>query len=634
MKIVSLIKSTILSKLDMTPPGREGLRVGDKLVGRVLEINSNNKAFIDFGRFRALAEVGFPVKKGEVINVKVLENGAPLRLSLEKIGAGTAREAKKTALPGEFPSKNLIKELRSQIKDALYSPGRINKGKPVPLEIQNAIIKLTSHFEPMDISKNISRLSSQLKTLTDGSGIFYEKKIEKLIETLSQDKKNIGAINREINQAPELKNIINKDLKPNLLILKDFLAGKNFMSKFSGSKNLEGIRSTVDKLLTEIVAQQKELPTQIKVKPPFELMDISKNISRLSSQLKAFKEESGMFYEKKIEKLIETLSQDKKDIGHREVNQIPEPKNIINKGLKPDLLMLKDLLDGKDFMSKFSNSKNLEGIRSTVDKLLTDIVAQQKELPTQIKVNPPFELMDISKNISRLSSQLKAFKEESGMFYEKKIEKLIETLSQDKKDIGHREVNQIPEPKNIINKGLKPDLLMLKDLLDGKDFMSKFSNSKNLEGIRSTVDKLLTDIIAQQSDMGSKPLRSESIQVYTYLLPLKEVEQDARIRIYYPKKNRSKAKNGFRVSLLLIMDRIGQIRTDLFLVEKNLDISFFVSEDNIMKCFDDHLEGLRESLNDRFNNLSVRVVVSEKKIDEFEFEGLIPLGSGLIDVKA
>ena len=140
MKIVSLIKSTILSKLDMTPPGREGLRVGDKLVGRVLEINSKNKAFIDFGRFRALAEVGFPVKKGEVINVKVLENGAPLRLSLEKIGAGAAGEAKKTALPSEFPSKNLIKELRSQIKDALYSPGRFNKGKPVPLEIQNAII--------------------------------------------------------------------------------------------------------------------------------------------------------------------------------------------------------------------------------------------------------------------------------------------------------------------------------------------------------------------------------------------------------------------------------------------------------------------------------------------------------------
>ncbi|MBW2710180.1 MAG: hypothetical protein JRD04_13170 [Deltaproteobacteria bacterium] len=164
--------------------------------------------------------------------------------------------------------------------------------------------------------------------------------------------------------------------------------------------------------------------------------------------------------------------------------------------------------------------------------------------------------------------------------------------------------------------------------------MSKLSGSKNPEGIGNTVDKLLTDIIARQGDMGFRPLRSESIQVYTYLLPLKEVEQDAKIRIYYPKKNRSKSKNGFRVSLLLIMDRIGQIRTDLFLVEKKLDISFFVSEDNIKKCFDDHLEGPRDSLNDRFNNLSVRVVVSEKKIDEFEFEDLIPLGSGLIDVKA
>jgi len=191
------------------------------LVGRVLEINSGSKAFIDFGRFRALAEVGFPAKKGEVINVKVLESGTPLRLSLEKVATGAAGGAKKTALPGEFPSKNLIRELRSQIKDALYSPDKINKEKTIPSEVKNAIIKLTSHFEPIDISKNISRLSSQLKTLTDGSGMFYEKKIGQLIETLSQDKKDIG--HREVNQIPESKAIVNKDLKPDLLMLKDLL---------------------------------------------------------------------------------------------------------------------------------------------------------------------------------------------------------------------------------------------------------------------------------------------------------------------------------------------------------------------------------------------------------------------------
>lgn len=389
MKIVSLIRSAILSKLDMTPPGRGDLRVGDKLVGRVIEVKSNRKALIDFGRFRALAELEFPVKKGEVINVKVIEKGVPLRLSLNGVGPVSTGGAKKTVTLGEFPSKNLLKELRSQIKDPLYSPDSINKGKSVPLEVKNAIIKINSHFQPIDISKNIAQLSSQLKTLTEESGIFYEKKIEKIIETLLQSKKNI--VSKEINQTPELKNVINKDLKPNLLILRDFL--------------------------------------------------------------------------------------------------------------------------------------------------------------------------------------------------------------------------------------------------DGKDFMSKISGTKNLEGIRNTVEKLLTEILARQSDTGFRPIKSESIQVYTYLLPLKEVEQDARIRIYYPKKNRSKSKDGFRVSLLLIMDQIGQIRTDFFLIEKNLDISFFVSEGNIKKCLDDHLEGLRESLNDHFNNLTVRVVVSEKKIDEFEFEDLIPLSSGLIDVK-
>lgn len=389
MKIVSLIRSAILSKLDMTPPGRGDLRVGDKLVGRVIEVKSNRKALIDFGRFRALAELEFPVKKGEVINVKVIEKGVPLRLSLNGVGPVSTGGAKKTVTLGEFPSKNLLKELRSQIKDPLYSPDSINKGKSVPLEVKNAIIKINSHFQPIDISKNIAQLSSQLKTLTEESGIFYEKKIEKIIETLLQSKKNI--VSKEINQTPELKNVINKDLKPNLLILRDFL--------------------------------------------------------------------------------------------------------------------------------------------------------------------------------------------------------------------------------------------------DGKDFMSKISGTKNPEGIRNTVEKLLTEILARQSDTGFRPIKSESIQVYTYLLPLKEVEQDARIRIYYPKKNRSKSKDGFRVSLLLIMDQIGQIRTDFFLIEKNLDISFFVSEGNIKKCLDDHLEGLRESLNDHFNNLTVRVVVSEKKIDEFEFEDLIPLSSGLIDVK-
>jgi len=154
-----------------------------------------------------------------------------------------------------------------------------------------------------------------------------------------------------------------------------------------------------------------------------------------------------------------------------------------------------------------------------------------------------------------------------------------------------------------------------------------------VEGIRNTVEKLLTEILARQNDTGFKPLKSESIQVYTYLLPFKEVEQDARIRIYYPKKNRSKSKDGFRVSLMLIMDQIGQIRTDFFLVEKNLEISFFVSKGNIKECLDDHLEDLRESLNDQFNNLAVRVIVSEKKIDEFEFEDLIPLSNSRIDMK-
>lgn len=389
MKIASLVRSIILSGNERPLPDRGGLRIGERLVGKVLELKAGGRAFIDFGRFRAMADVGFPVREGEVIQVKVVAKGVPLRLGLCGPESAISGKAKKALALGEFPSRRLLKELQSQIRQLLPAADANHKGRPAPSELSNAVRNLMSFFEPMDMGKHALQISGRLKRLIEDSGIFYEKKMEKIVEQLTQGSREISP--RELSQTPEIGDVVRRDLKSNLLILRDFFAGKDSALTIPGTKDLEGLRKTVEKLLAEITSRQ--------------------------------------------------------------------------------------------------------------------------------------------------------------------------------------------------------------------------------------------------DDTGARSLRSEPVQVYTYLIPMKELEEDAKIKVYYSRRNRSRSQEGFRISLLLNMEKTGQIRADFFLKDNRLAVDFFVSEFRIKKHLDEHLDDLKEVLGNLFENVSVNVVVSEKEISEFEFEDLVPLSTGLIDLK-
>jgi len=388
MKIASLVRSIFFPGNERSLPDQRELRVGDRLVGRVLELKGSGKAFVDFGRFRSMADVGFPVRQGEVIHVKVLNKGAPLRLGLCGPELKVPEKANKANMMSEFPSRHLLKEFQSQTRHLLPAAGPDHRGKPGPLELNSAVRNLMSHFEPMDMGKDVSEISGQLKKFIEDAGIFYEKKLEKMMEPLVQGKSEVPA--RSLGEISEIRSIVDKDLKANLLVLKEFL--------------------------------------------------------------------------------------------------------------------------------------------------------------------------------------------------------------------------------------------------DAKDPALKTLDMKDPEGLRKTVEKFLEEITARQNDSGTRS-RPEPVQVYTYLLPMKELETDAQIKVYYSRKKRSTAKEGFRVSLLLDMEKIGQIRTDFFLNGRSLTVDFSVTEFPIKEYVDEHIDGLKTVLGDIFENVSVSVALSEKKISEFEFEDLTPLSTGLIDLK-
>ena len=144
---------------------------------------------------------------------------------------------------------------------------------------------------------------------------------------------------------------------------------------------------------------------------------------------------------------------------------------------------------------------------------------------------------------------------------------------------------------------------------------------------------LLTDISNQQSRAVQRHDLPEPHQVFSFAIPIKENQKKAWLKLYCPKKKRNGSRAGFKISLLLDMDRMGEVRADFFLMKKDLSITFFVKNDCSKQRFDNHLAGLRESLNLLFDYLVLKTVVSEKKIQDFHHEDLDPGDDRQIDLR-
>ncbi|HLP44340.1 MAG TPA: hypothetical protein VK469_00230 [Candidatus Kapabacteria bacterium] len=71
------------SELEKFILNHELLGPGDTLVGKIIEIKKDGKALIDFGAFRALAEIKFPINVGETIRVIVVAREPQLKLQLD-----------------------------------------------------------------------------------------------------------------------------------------------------------------------------------------------------------------------------------------------------------------------------------------------------------------------------------------------------------------------------------------------------------------------------------------------------------------------------------------------------------------------------------------------------------------------
>jgi hypothetical protein len=275
-------------------------------------------------------------------------------------------------------------------------------------------------------------------------------------------------------------------------------------------------------------------------------------------------------------------------------------------------------------------------IKQIVDQALT--TPSVKNIPKPILnvlegLNAHFETFDLKKIIADVMPRLKFQVDHSGIFFEKMLESVIARLMHESENASPRQLAKHPDVQTVVARDLKANLLILRNFVENEASLQKVFDPRTLTAMRKAVDVLLADIISQQGRAVKQLDSAEPFQAFTCALPLEAEPQAAKLKIYYQKKQHSGSKKGFQISLLLSMDRLGAVRADFYLLERDLTLTFFVKDQSTRTKIQENCPQLQDFLDPFFDQTRVRTVVSARKINEFDHEDEPTASDKRVDVR-
>lgn len=181
-----------------------------------------------------------------------------------------------------------------------------------------------------------------------------------------------------------------------------------------------------------------------------------------------------------------------------------------------------------------------------------------------------------------------------------------------------------------LSENLLADLAVLREFIN----LQKTELSETLDLLRGLLGR--TDA---ETETGDRPgtdrgRGTDALQVITFSLPMEEGQKPARLKVFYPLKKNAAAGTGFRISLLLSMERMGPVRADIFAYQQNLEVKFSTANESVRRHIDGHLSRLGDLLNGAFETVNLTAAVDEKNIAAFEYEDLEMSGDRLVDLQA
>jgi len=643
MEVHSYIKSIISPELRKSVVNRGVIKPGDQLQAQIIDIKANGRVLVDFGKFRSFAEVTFPVVRGAVIDVKVIDIGEQIKLKvidpeLKNLPGSDDGSGKSGAI-----SQDDLTKLRSHLKHIIDSLAAVSDRHKSPLNLKNTLESIHAHLRPLIISGDRDQLAADIKSYLDTSGIFFEKKLE---ESVFKTLLSAGDLTSDkLKEMAVIHQTVVQNFTSKLQLLKNYFDTLDSSLKTGGLKGLASLKNAVADLLADtgsLLSGAGEKPAR---------MNLS-NIAELLLTFKSQAESAGLL--KSTESLISGLTSYLNDSrAGLQKDLAALLGNLSSEDLRGDPVVKQTLADGlKAFLNdqpkenKAAAAHIPEKVQDTLNKLFADAgTLKESLLPKQFDFLPQtavdslnglksyFEFFDLVKTIEKLLAELRTLTDRIPKIDATEMTRLIAQALENPEGQTADKLGNAARLQQLLNQDLKPNLVMLKTHLGQSEEMAKWVDRKTLEQIKTTVDKLISDIVGQQTDAANKQGRPDLTQVFSFSLPLEETRQNARLKIYYPKKNKDTSKEGFRISVLLNMDRLGEIRTDLHLFERDLSITFFVQDIQNKIRFENSFQEILQELLPYFDHLSVKAVVSEKKIEEFDNEDHQISSDGMLDVK-
>ncbi len=276
----------------------------------------------------------------------------------------------------------------------------------------------------------------------------------------------------------------------------------------------------------------------------------------------------------------------------------------------------------------------------TRDGAAIKLTPELSELLTVVKEHfKPFD-STLMKDIPDLTRRLKRVVEKSGIFHEMKGD--ASTLLQNTKEqVNPFAGTELLKPEAAKSpQDLKPVLNLLKDRFEEIAAKTGDSFKGDAVKIRNSIEMMLYNIESRQQEaVEKKPAvnRDDSGQhIFTFALPFKETHHRGKLKVYLNKKTKKGKKNGYKVSLLLNMGNLGDIRSDFLMVERKVTITLFVKSEVVKVFIEEYIDELEELISGIFRQQELNVVVSPRNIQNFDSEDVEEEyhSSSLVDLKA
>ena len=251
-------------------PETAALKPGDVLNVKVLEVFEDRRALVDLGRFRALADITFPVAAGDEIRVRVQETQGQLRLQVVPVAGDPTPSAGRAAGPVQAVAVESLKQLQVRIDQLAGAQQRLPDSQPLSAEFRQVVDALRLFLEPFEPGSSPDTLARKLKEFCQDSGLFLEHRLAAAVRS-SADRAG-GAPPPEAGSAGASGRILATDLKARLVFLKVFFDSAAGWQLAHDSREVGGLARAAAELLADIRAGQEQMAKPAAASDPFQMV--------------------------------------------------------------------------------------------------------------------------------------------------------------------------------------------------------------------------------------------------------------------------------------------------------------------------------------------------------------------------